>query len=89
MVRAAMRLAIAATLALAPGAIAQTNPATVGKSAPQGGQGASGQQMGQPIPNQNQPQRQTSASQQPPNVKTLPPTASAQNQPNPKPELAK
>lgn len=51
--------------------------------------GVSGQQLDQSIPNQNQSQMQTNDSQQPPQVKVLPPTANAQAKPNPLPELSK
>ncbi len=49
----------------------------------------SGQQNNQPSATQNQSQQQTDNSQQPPQAHTLPPTPSAQTQPNPLPQLAK
>ncbi len=48
-----------------------------------------GQQNNQPSATQNQSQQQTDNSQQPPQAHTLPPTANAQTQPNPLPQLAK
>ena len=81
-----MRVAVlAAVLAVPVGVAAQTSgpPKTAG-----GGQVA-GQQNNQPSANQNQSQMQTDMSQQPPQVKVLPPTADAQKQPNPLPQLSK
>ena len=48
-----------------------------------------GQQNNQPSATQNQSQQQTDNAQQPPQAKVLPPTASAQTQPNPLPQLSK
>ena len=48
-----------------------------------------GQQNNQPSANQNQPQQQTDQNQEPGNVKVLPPSANAQAQPNPLPQLSK
>ena len=47
-----------------------------------------GQQNNRPSMSLNQPQQQTDNSQQPPQAKTLPPTARAQKQPNPLPQLS-
>ncbi len=55
----------------------------------QAGGTVTGQQNSQPSANQNQPQAQTDNNQQPPNAKVLPPSAAAQSQPNPLPQLSK
>ncbi len=81
-------LALTPALALAQPASSQLagKPGNTQGAAGQGG--AQGQQMNQAIPNQNQSQMETNNSQQPPQVKVLPPTTDSQNQPNPKPELS-
>ncbi len=58
-------------------------------AAPAMAQSVGGQQNNQPSANQNQPQMQTDNNQQPPAAKTLPPSADAQAQPNPLPQLAR
>ncbi len=50
---------------------------------------ATGQQNNQPSANQNQSQQQTDSNQQPGNVRVLPPSADAQTQPNPLPQLSR
>ena len=76
-------LVVAAVMLATPmGAMAQTASAT-------GGRQATGQQQSQPSATQNQSQMQTDNSQQPPEAHVLPPSASAQSQPNPMPQLAK
>ncbi len=50
---------------------------------------ATGQQNNQPSANQNQSQQQTDGNQQPGNVRVLPPSADAQAQPNPLPQLSR
>ena len=80
------RVMVAMLLAAVPvAAMAQTSgpPKTAG-----GGQ-VTGQQNNQASPSQNQSQMQTDTSQQPPGVKVLPPSADAQAQPNPLPQLSK
>jgi hypothetical protein len=72
-----MRMVVMAALMLAP--VAATAQSGV----------VAGQQNGRPSPNQNQPQMQTDNAQEPPQAHQLPPTASAQTQPNPLPQLSK
>ena len=63
--------------------------ATMLAAAPAMAQTATGQQNNQPSANQNQSQQQTDSNQQPGNVRVLPPSADAQTQPNPLPQLSK
>lgn len=80
------RVIMAVLLASAP-ALAMAQISGPPKAA--GGGQVTGQQNNQASPSQNQSQMQTDNSQQPPGVKVLPPSASAQSQPNPLPQLSK
>ncbi len=74
--------------AKAPAAPPNAGPRT-GPEATAGGAGAVGQQMNQPIPNQNQTQLQSNQSEQPPQATAAPATPDAQTKPNPLPETSK